>query len=93
MGILGWFVLGLVAGAIAKTLHRGDEPGGFLGTLVVGVLGAVLGGLVASALGVGEIDSFFSLGTWLIAIVGAFVLFVLFDAVTGGASRRRSSPA
>jgi len=42
MGILGWIILGLVAGAIAKALHKGEEPGGLLGTLAVGVLGAIL---------------------------------------------------
>ncbi|MDP8968323.1 MAG: GlsB/YeaQ/YmgE family stress response membrane protein, partial [Actinomycetota bacterium] len=41
MGILGWILLGLIAGAIAKAVHKGDEPGGVLGTMVVGVLGAI----------------------------------------------------
>ena len=68
MGLIGFLILGLIAGAIAKALHRGDEPGGFLGTLAVGVLGAVLGGLIASAIGLGGLSSFFSLGTWLTAI-------------------------
>lgn len=90
MGLLGWIVLGLVAGAIAKTLHKGEEPGGVLGTLAVGIAGALVGGLVASAAGIGSISSFFSLGTWLIAIIGAFVLLMAFDAVVGrrGAARR-----
>ena len=68
MGMLGWIVLGLLAGAIAKALHKGDEPGGVLGTLAVGIVGALLGGLIASAVGIGSISSFFSVGTWLIAI-------------------------
>ncbi len=91
MGILGWIVLGLIAGAIAKALHKGDEPGGLLGTLVVGLVGAMLGGLIASAIGIGSISSFFSLGTWLIAVGGAFLLLVLFDALTGRGSTRRGS--
>jgi uncharacterized membrane protein YeaQ/YmgE (transglycosylase-associated protein family) len=90
MGILGWIILGLVAGAIAKALHPGDDPGGILGTLVVGVLGALLGGLIASALDVGELSSFFSLGTWLIAIGGALLLLVLYSAVTGRGRRGAS---
>ncbi len=90
MGILGWIILGLVAGAIAKTLHPGDDPGGLLGTLVVGVLGALLGGLIASALDVGELSSFFSIGTWLIAIGGALLLLVLYSAVTGRGRRGAS---
>jgi len=88
MGIIGWIILGLVAGAIAKALHKGDEPGGLLGTLVVGVLGAVLGGLIASAAGIGALGSFFSVGTWLIAIGGAFVLLLAYDAITSGSGRR-----
>lgn len=91
MGILGWIVLGLIAGAIAKALHQGDEPGGLIGTLAVGLVGAMLGGLIASAIGIGSISSFFSLGTWLIAVGGAFLLLVLFDALTGRGSTRRGS--
>ena len=87
MGILGWIVLGLAAGVIAKALHRGSEPGGILGTLAVGVLGAVVGGLIASAVGVGGIGSFFSLGTWLIAIGGALLLLIIYSSLTGGGSR------
>ncbi len=90
MGIIGWTILGLIAGAIAKALHRGDEPGGVLGTLVVGILGAVLGGLVASAVGIGALGSFFSLGTWLVAIGGAFLLLVIYDAITSGSARSAS---
>jgi uncharacterized membrane protein YeaQ/YmgE (transglycosylase-associated protein family) len=84
MGILGWIILGLVAGAIAKALHNGDEPGGLLGTLVVGITGALVGGLIASAVGIGGISSFFSLGTWLIAIGGALLLLVIYSTVAGG---------
>jgi uncharacterized membrane protein YeaQ/YmgE (transglycosylase-associated protein family) len=87
MGVLGWIILGLVAGAIAKAAHRGDEPGGVLGTFVVGVVGAIAGGLIASAMGVGSVSSFFNVGTWLIAIGGALVLLVIHDALS-----RRSGP-
>ena len=93
MGILGWIILGLVSGAIAKAVHRGNEPGGFLGTLAVGVLGAVVGGLIASAVGVGGIGSFFSLGTWLIAIAGALLLLVVYSSLTGDGSRSQHTAA
>ncbi len=89
MGFVGWTILGLVAGAIAKALHPGEEPGGLLGTLAVGILGAIAGGLIASALGLGTSGSFFSIGTWLVAIGGALVLLVLFNAVLG---RRSATP-
>ena len=91
MGIIGWILLGLIAGAIAKAIHRGAEPGGILGTLFVGALGALVGGAIASALGIGSINSFFSLGTWLIAIGGALLLLILFSALTGGSRASRTS--
>jgi len=84
MGVLGWILLGLLAGAIAKALHKGHEPGGLLGTLVVGVAGALLGGFGAAAVGIGGIGSFFSLGTWLIAIGGALLLLVIYNTLAGG---------
>ena len=83
MGIIGWIILGLIAGAIAKAVHSGPEPGGVLGTLVVGVLGALIGGFIASAVGIGGISSFFSIGTWLVAIGGALLLLVIYEAVVG----------
>lgn len=89
MGILGFLLLGLIAGAIARALHRGDEPAGVLGTLVVGVLGAMLGGLVASVFGLGGLSSFFSIGTWLVAIGGAFLLLVIYSAVTSSSGDGR----
>jgi uncharacterized membrane protein YeaQ/YmgE (transglycosylase-associated protein family) len=92
MGVIGWLVLGLTAGAIAKALHGGAEPGGVLGTLAVGVIGALLGGFVASALGIGAIGSFFSLGTWLIAIGGALLLLVVYSALLGRRDRRVPRP-
>ena len=92
MGIIGWLVLGLVAGAIAKAIHPGDDPGGLLGTLAVGVAGALLGGFIASALGIGAIGSFFSLGTWLIAIGGALLLLVIYAAIVGHRGSRMARP-
>ena len=88
MGIIGWILLGLIAGAIAKAIHRGHEPGGVLGTFAVGIIGALLGGLIASAAGIGSIGTFFSLGTWVIAIGGALLFLLLFDAV----ATRRGEP-
>ena len=90
MGVLGFILLGLIAGAIAKAVHKGREPGGVIGTIAVGVAGALVGGVLASALGLGGLGSFFSLGTWLIAIGGALLLLTVFDLAAGG--RRRASP-
>jgi uncharacterized membrane protein YeaQ/YmgE (transglycosylase-associated protein family) len=84
MGILGWIILGLLVGAIARALVPGPtEPSGCIGTLAVGILGALIGGLIASALGIGHIGHFFDLGTWLIAIGGAVILLLIIRAVAG----------
>jgi uncharacterized membrane protein YeaQ/YmgE (transglycosylase-associated protein family) len=82
MGIIAWIVLGLLAGTIARALVPGrTEPGGCIGTTAVGILGALLGGFLASALDIGEIDEFFDLGTWLIAIAGSVILLLIIRAV------------
>jgi uncharacterized membrane protein YeaQ/YmgE (transglycosylase-associated protein family) len=83
MGILGWILLGLLAGIIAKAVLPGDDPGGFIITTLIGIAGAVLGGLVARALDIGDpIDEFFDLSTWLAAIIGAVVLLLVWRVVT-----------
>jgi uncharacterized membrane protein YeaQ/YmgE (transglycosylase-associated protein family) len=84
VGIIAWIVLGLFAGAIARAIIPGrTEPGGCIGTTAVGILGALLGGFIASALDIGEIDEFFDLGTWLIAIGGSLILLVILQAIIG----------
>jgi uncharacterized membrane protein YeaQ/YmgE (transglycosylase-associated protein family) len=84
VGILGWIVLGLFVGAIARALVPGrTEPSGCIGTTAVGILGALIGGFIASALDLGEIDEFFDLETWLIAIGGSVLLLLLLRAITG----------
>ena len=82
MGILGWIVLGLLAGAIAKAIMPGDDPGGIIVTMLIGIVGAIVGGLIASALDIGEVDEFFDIGTWLIAIAGSLLLLVAYRAIT-----------
>jgi uncharacterized membrane protein YeaQ/YmgE (transglycosylase-associated protein family) len=81
MGIIAWIILGLIAGAIAKAIHPGPDPGGLIVTTLIGVVGAVLGGLIASALDIGDLDEFWDLGTWLIAIGGALLVLIVYRAV------------
>jgi uncharacterized membrane protein YeaQ/YmgE (transglycosylase-associated protein family) len=84
VGIIAWILLGLFAGAIARAIIPGrTEPGGCIGTTAVGILGALLGGFIASALDIGEIDEFFDLGTWLIAIGGSLILLIILNAIIG----------
>jgi uncharacterized membrane protein YeaQ/YmgE (transglycosylase-associated protein family) len=82
MGIIGWILLGLLAGIIAKAVLPGDDPGGFIVTTIIGIVGALLGGLIARALGIGDpIDEFFDISTWLAAIIGAIALLLVYRVV------------
>jgi uncharacterized membrane protein YeaQ/YmgE (transglycosylase-associated protein family) len=84
MGIIAWIFLGLLAGVLAKFLLPGDDPGGIIITTIIGIVGAILGGFVAKALGFGDpIDEFFDISTWVAAIVGAIALLVAYRAVAG----------
>jgi uncharacterized membrane protein YeaQ/YmgE (transglycosylase-associated protein family) len=87
MGIIGWIVLGLIAGAIAKAILPGKQGGGWLITLILGVVGALLGGFIGSAIfGVG-LEDFWSIQTWIVAIVGAIIVLLIYGLVTRGSRR------
>lgn len=83
MGFIAWLVLGLIAGAIARLILPGHQGTGWLGALITGVLGAILGGWIASAMGIGAMDSFFSLSTWIFAILGGVIVAFIWQAITG----------
>ena len=89
MGIIGWIVLGLLAGVIAKAILPGDDPGGIIVTIIIGIVGAILGGFLAQVLfGNNTVDDFFDISTWLTAIIGAILLLVIYRMVAG--RRRRA---
>ena len=75
MGILSWIVFGLIAGAIAKLVLPGNDPGGFLLTIVLGIVGAVVGGYIGATLGYGSVTGF-DVRSLIIAIGGALVLLI-----------------
>ena len=84
MGIIAWIFLGLFAGMLAKMLLPGDDPGGIIITTIIGIVGALIGGFVAQAMGFGDpIDEFFDISTWIAAIIGAFVLLIAYRAGAG----------
>ncbi len=82
MGIIGWVVLGFLAGVIAKAITPGAERAGIILTTLLGVGGALLGGFIAAVLGVGDpIDEFFDISTWIAAIVGAILILFAWRAI------------
>ncbi len=83
MGIIGWIVLGLIAGAVAKLILPGDDPGGIIVTIIIGIVGAIVGGYIAKALNFGSDKHFFDLKTWLIAIAGSLLLLIIYRVVAG----------
>jgi uncharacterized membrane protein YeaQ/YmgE (transglycosylase-associated protein family) len=88
MGIIAFLILGLLAGAIAKAIMPGDDPGGFIVTMIIGVVGALLGGFLASALfNAHPLDDFFDISTWITAIIGSLILLAIYRIVTGNSRR------
>jgi uncharacterized membrane protein YeaQ/YmgE (transglycosylase-associated protein family) len=81
MGILAWVVFGLIAGFLAKFLMPGKAPGGILVTIVLGIIGAVLGGLIATQLGYGDVSGF-NLYSMAIAVGGAILVLFIYGLVT-----------
>jgi uncharacterized membrane protein YeaQ/YmgE (transglycosylase-associated protein family) len=77
MGIFAWIIMGLVAGAIAKALHPGPDPGGIVVTMLVGIAGAFIGGLIGHLI-FGRGITGFNISSFLLAIAGSFVLLVLY---------------
>lgn len=89
MGIIAFLILGLLAGVIAKALLPGDDPGGIIVTMLIGVVGAILGGFLAGLVfDVNPVDEFFSLSTWVAAILGSIILLLIYRAVTSRRTAR-----
>ncbi|MET8557985.1 GlsB/YeaQ/YmgE family stress response membrane protein [Streptomyces sp. NPDC004959] len=84
MGIISWIILGLLAGAVAKILLPGRDPGGLVGTTLIGIVGAFLGGWISSRFLDHPISKdFFDLPTWIAAIGGSLVLLIGYRLIFG----------
>ena len=84
MEILTWILFGLVVGALAKLVMPGDDPGGIIVTILLGIAGALLGGFLGRALGL--IGANQTAG-WIAAFVGAVLLLILYRLVAGRRTR------
>src|SRR3954447_3887831 len=83
MGWMAWIIFGLVAGAIAKALMPGRDPGGLIVTMLLGIAGAVVGGFIGRALWGSSGANDWSLGSFALAIVGAIILLAIYRMIVG----------
>lgn len=81
MGFLAFLILGLCAGAIAKVIIPGKQEGGWLATMILGVVGALVGGWLGGLLFKVDLGTFFSLQTWLLAIGGSLIVLLVYGAI------------
>ena len=81
MGIFGWILFGLLAGAVARAVTPGRHSIGCIGTMAVGVIGALLGGLLGEAVFEDEIEFGWDLKPFLLAVAGAVVLLLALNAL------------
>jgi uncharacterized membrane protein YeaQ/YmgE (transglycosylase-associated protein family) len=84
MEIIGWIVVGLISGWLAKMVVPGREPGGFFATTAIGIVGAIIGGFIWRMMGW---TSAGMMGSILVAFLGAVVLLMLYHAVVNNRSR------
>ncbi len=79
-GVLGWIVFGLIVGVIARFLHPGKDPGGFIVTVLIGIAGSLLGGFIGRMLG------FYGPGEaagLIMSVIGAIILLVIYRMAVG----------
>ena len=87
MGFLAFLLLGLIAGALAEFILPGRQNGGWFAMLILGVVGAMLGGWLGSVLFNAPLEEFFSIQTWLVAIGGSLIVLLIYGAFTSGSRR------
>jgi uncharacterized membrane protein YeaQ/YmgE (transglycosylase-associated protein family) len=82
MGIISWIFFGLIVGVLAKWIMPGKDPGGIAVTSLIGIAGALIGGFLASNIGLGSVTGF-NLGSLAIAVVGALLLLGVYRRILG----------
>lgn len=82
MGFISWIIFGLIAGSIAKVIHPGKDPGGWIVTIIIGILGSSVGGWLGSVLFGIDNPGDFSIKSFAIAIVGALICLFIYRKIT-----------
>ncbi len=88
MGIIGWIIFGAIVGVVAKLLMPGRDPGGFVITILLGIVGSLLGGFIGRALGL--YSSAEDAGGFLMSILGAVLVLWAYRATIGGPTRHHT---
>ena len=88
MSFIAFLILGLIAGAIAKAILPGKQGGGWFITLLLGVIGALLGGWLAGVLFGIDLGGFFDITTWIIAILGSIIVLLIYGLITRNRTNR-----
>ena len=84
--IIAWIIIGLIAGALAKLIMPGDDPGGIIVTILIGIAGAFVGGFLASLIGLAEGGLIWTI---VVATIGAIILLAIYRMLVGGRTARR----
>lgn len=85
MGIITWIIVGLIAGILGKLVMPGDDPGGFIVTILIGMAGAIVGGFIVGLLG-GAGATGFNIWSILVATLGAIILLAIYRAFVSSRS-------
>ncbi|MCP1065466.1 GlsB/YeaQ/YmgE family stress response membrane protein [Serratia symbiotica] len=80
MWVISWIILGLIAGILAKWIMPGRENSGFILTIILGIIGAVLGGYISTIFGFGKVDGF-NFGSFMVVVIGAIVILYVYRKI------------
>ncbi len=90
MNLIAWIILGLIAGAIAKAVYPGRQGGGIITTMILGIVGALIGGTIVTLLETGTLQlttTALSIPGLIIAVIGAIIAIFLWGLITGSTTR------
>ncbi|WP_030016283.1 MULTISPECIES: GlsB/YeaQ/YmgE family stress response membrane protein [Micrococcales] len=83
MSIISWIIIGIIVGALAKLIMPGRQGGGIIVTMILGIVGGLLGGWLGKVLFHVQGNGFFSLTTWILSLVGALIVLFIWGLIFG----------